>query len=43
MGLDVLFLLKYLNTYDNKAEVTIIMYSFIKYICYDLKDIDVIN
>ena len=38
--LDVLF---YLNTYDNEAEETIIMLSFIEYICYDLKDMDVIN
>ena len=41
MGLDVLFLLYYLNTFDNEAEGTIIIYSFIEYICYDLKDIDV--
>ena len=33
MGLDVLFLLVYSNTFDNEAEGTIIMYSFIEYIC----------
>ena len=43
MGLDVLFLLKYLNTFANEAEGTIIMYSFIEYICYDLNDINVNN
>ena len=43
MGLDVLFLLKYLNTFDNEAEGNIIMYSFIEYIWYDLKDMDVNN
>ena len=43
MGLDVLFLLEYLNTFDNAAEGTNIMYSFIEYIFYDLKDIDVNN
>ena len=31
------------NTFDNEVEGTIIMYSFIEYICYDLKDIDVNN
>ena len=41
MCLDVLFLLKYLNTFDNEAEGTIIIYSFIECSCYDLKDIDV--
>ena len=30
-----------LNTSDNEAERTIIIYSFIEYICYDLKYIDV--
>ena len=30
-----------LNTFDNEAEGTIIFYSFIEYICYDLKDIDI--
>ena len=40
MCLYVLFL-KYLNTFDNEAEGTIIIYSFSEYICYDLKDIDV--
>ena len=39
--LDVLLLLWYLNTSDNEAEGTIIIYSFIEYICYDLKYIDV--
>ena len=43
MGLGVLFLFLYLNTFDNEAEGTIKMYSFIEYICNDLKDIDVIN
>ena len=43
MGLDVLFLLYYLNTFDNESECTLIMYSFIEYICYDLKDFDVNN
>ena len=38
MGLDV-----FLNTFDNEAEGTIIMYSFIEYIYCDLKDIDVNN
>ena len=32
MGLDVLFLLWYLNTFVNEAEGTIIMYSFIKFV-----------
>ena len=40
MCLDVLFLLQYLNTFDNEAEGTIIISSFIEYICYDLKGID---
>ena len=31
------------NTFDNEPEGTIIMYLFIKYIWYDLKDIDVNN
>ena len=31
----------YLNTFVNDAEGTIIIYSFIEYICYDLKDTDV--
>ena len=29
MGLDILFLLLYLNTFDNEAEGNIIMYIFI--------------
>ena len=32
-----------LSTFDNEAEGTSILYSFIEYICYDLKDIDVNN
>ena len=46
--LDVLFLLFFLNTSDNEAEVfkkylkrTSIIYSFIEYICSNLKYIDV--
>ena len=39
--LDVLFLLWYLNTSDNEAEGTFIIYLFIEYIRYDLKYIDV--
>ena len=41
MCMNVLFLLWYLNTFDIEAERTNIIYSFIEYICYDLKDIDV--
>ena len=41
MCLDVIFLLQYINIFDNEAEGTIIIYSFNEYICYDLKDIDV--
>ena len=38
---DVLFLLQYLDNLDNEAEGTIVIYSFIEYICYDLQDIDI--
>ena len=40
-ALFVLFLLQYLNNFNTEAEGTIMIYSFIEYICYDLKDIDV--
>ena len=38
---DYLFLLSYLNNFDNETEGTSIINSFIEYICYDSKDIDV--
>ena len=38
-GLGCFILVVIFKYFDNEAEGTILMYPFIEYICYDLKDI----